>query len=169
MSRSIRQWYLVYTKPRAERVAREHLERQGYDVYLPMMRQLRRRGGRRTTVVSPMFPRYLFIHLGTDVDNWSPIRSTRGVASLVQFGQRPGCAPAGLIDLLRSREDESGVQVIPGDEYRLGARIRMVEGGMKGYEGVYLARNSRDRIVVLLDIMGRHTRANVDVSAVEPA
>lgn len=164
-----RQWYLVYTKARSERIARDQLERQGYEVYLPMMRQLRRRGGRRVTQVAPMFPRYLFIHLSTDIDNWSPIRSTRGVASLVQFGHRPGQVPAGLIPLLRSHEDASGIQVIPGDEYRAGTRVRLVEGGMKGFEGVYLARSSRDRVVVLLEIMGRHTRATVEVSVVEPA
>ena len=164
-----RQWYLVYTKPRAERVAVENLLRQGYEVYLPVMRQFRRRAGRRVTAITPMFPRYLFIHLSTDMDNWSPIRSTRGVASLVQFGQRPGRVPPGLVTHLRAHEDESGIQVISGDEYRAGSAVRMVEGGLKGFEGVYLARNSRDRVVVLLDIMGRHTRATVSAASIEPA
>jgi len=163
-----RQWYLVYTKPRAERIALEHLSRQGYDVYLPMMRQLRRRGGRRVTAVAPMFPRYLFISLSTDVDNWSPIRSTRGVASLVQFGQHPGRVPSGLVSHLRAHEDPAGIQVISGDEYRTGAPVRMVEGGLKGFEGVYLARTGHDRVVVLLEIMGRHTRATVSAASIEP-
>ena len=169
MSNTKRKWYIVYTKPKAEKIAQENLSRQGFEIYLPVLRRLQRQRGRRVTIVAPMFPRYLFIHLSSDTDNWSPIRSTRGVASLVRFGLHPGSIPDGLIKMMKSREDASGVQVIPGDEYRAGTRIRMVEGGMKGYEGVYLARNSRDRIVVLLEIMGRHTRANVDVSAVEPA
>lgn len=38
-------WYLVYTKPRAESTARLNLERQGYDSYLPLVRQPRTRQG----------------------------------------------------------------------------------------------------------------------------
>ena len=56
-------WYLVYTKPRQEEVALTNLTRQGYGVYLPRLRQLRKRSGKQVPVVEPLFPRYLFIHL----------------------------------------------------------------------------------------------------------
>ena len=78
-------WYLIYTKPRQERYARENLERQGYEVYLPLIRDRRRRKGRYVETVDALFPRYLFIHLDQDTDNWSPIRSTFGVSGLGLF------------------------------------------------------------------------------------
>lgn len=164
-----KKWYLIYSKPRQETAAKLNLERQGYETYLPVVRQPRRRLGRRVAVVGPMFPRYLFIRLDSETDNWGPIRSTIGVSTLVKFGQRPAEAPAGLMEILRSREDENGIQVLPTDDYRRGSRIRITDGGLTGYEGIFLARNSRDRIVVLLDIMGKHARTSVDSGAIEPA
>lgn len=168
-NRRLKRWYLIYSKPRQESLAQRNLERQGYEIYLPLVRQPRRRLGRRVTVVGPMFPRYLFIRLDSETDNWGPIRSTLGVSALVRFGQQPAEAPAGLIEILRSREDERGVQVLPADDYRRGSRIRITDGGLMGYEGIFVARNSRDRVVVLLDIMGKHARTSVASAVIEPA
>jgi len=150
-------------------VARTNLARQGYEIYLPLIRQPRKRRGRRVTVIAPMFPRYLFIRLDSHTDNWGPIRSTLGVVSIVRFGQTPAAVPDELIAFLRRREDEQGVQVLPVDEYRKGSRVRITEGTMMGYEAIFLAKSGRDRVVVLLEIMGKRTRATVNLAAIEPA
>jgi transcriptional antiterminator RfaH len=165
---SEKRWYLVYAKPREESVAKTNLERQHYETYLPLMRQVRKRLGRRVTVVAPMFPRYLFIHLDETTDNWGPIRSTLGVVSLVRFGMKPAQVPDSLITTLRAREDETGIQVVSADEFKPGARVRLTEGGFAGYEGIFQAKSGRDRVVVLLDILGRPTPTIVDTSSLEP-
>ena len=162
-------WYLVYSKPRQEAVAGRNLERQGYTIYLPLVRQVRRREGKRVSVVTPMFPRYLFIRLNRETDNWGPIRSTLGVVSVVRFGQVPAAVPDDLVELLQKREDEKGIQVLPAEQYRPGAKIRITDGGFAGYEAVFLARSGRDRVTVLLKVLGRNTRASVDAGAIEPA
>jgi transcriptional antiterminator RfaH len=163
-----KQWYVVYAKPRQETVAKKNLERQGYETYLPLVSQARRRNGRRVSVVGPMFPRYLFIHLDNRSDNWAPIRSTRGVISLVRFGQAAAKVPDALVSALHGREDERGVQIMPVEEYRAGSRVRITDGSFSGYQGVFLAKTGRDRVVLLLDILGKHTRATVNVNVIEP-
>lgn len=162
-------WYLVYCKPRQELTARRNLERQGYATYLPLARQGRRRGGRVSSVVAPMFPRYLFIRLNEQTDNWGPIRSTIGVVSLVRFGALPAAVPDRLVALLRAREDEKGIQVLPLAQFRRGAKVRITDGGFAGYEGVFLARSGRERVTVLLEVLGRHTRATVELASIEPS
>jgi len=164
-----KRWYLVYAKPRQENVAQTNLRRQGYATYLPLVRQARRRRGRKVSTVGPMFPRYLFVQLDHERDNWAPIRSTLGVVSIVRFGQVAAAVPDGLVALLRGREDENGIQVLPPDDYKRGARVRITDGGLMGYEAVFVARSSRDRVIVLLQILGKHTRATVDAAAIEPA
>lgn len=160
-------WYLVYTKPRQEEVALTNLARQGYGAYLPRVRQARKRQGRRVMMVEPLFPRYLFIHLDTHTDNWGPIRSTLGVASLVRFGREPARIPDELVAFLRMREGEAGLHEWAEQNYRLGDQIRVAEGAFRGYQGILLARNSRERVVVLLDILGRQVRTKVDLSQIE--
>ncbi|MEW6331744.1 MAG: transcription/translation regulatory transformer protein RfaH [Pseudomonadota bacterium] len=164
-----RAWYLVYCKPRQESVARENLTRQGYETYLPRMRDVRRRQGRRVTLIAPMFPRYLFIHLNRATDNWAPIRSTLGVVSVVRFGRAAARVPDELLAMLRSREDAQGIQILPVEEYKPGSRVRITEGGFAGYEGIFQAATGRDRVTVLLDVLGRKARATVDSASIEPA
>src|SRR5947209_3993566 len=55
------QWYVAQTHPRAEAKAAEHLDRQGFHVYLPNFRKRRRHARRVETVTAPLFPRYLFV------------------------------------------------------------------------------------------------------------
>jgi len=164
-----RRWYLVYCKPRQETVARDNLIRQGFETYLPFMRDVRRRQGRRIKAISPMFPRYLFIHLNRDTDNWAPVRSTLGVVSIVKFGHDPARVPDDLIALLRSHEDPQGINILPAEEYKPGSRVRITQGGFAGYEGIFQAATSRDRVTVLLDVLGRKARATVDSASIEPA
>ncbi|MFQ5937886.1 MAG: transcription/translation regulatory transformer protein RfaH [Acidiferrobacterales bacterium] len=167
MGQGTKKWYLLYTKPRQEGVASTNLGRQGFETYLPRIRQPRRRMSRRVLVVEPMFPRYLFIHLDAQHDNWAPIRSTLGVTSLVRFGPYPTPVPDDLISALRGREDEQGILDLPPPQFRPGDPLRLAEGITAGYEGIFLARSSRDRIVVLLDIMGRQARVEVGQDALE--
>jgi len=164
-----KRWYLVYAKPRQERVAQTNLCRQQYTTYLPLVRQPRRRRGERISVVTPMFPRYLFVQLDRHTDNWAPIRSTLGVVSIVRFGHVAAAVPDDFVALLRAREDAHGVQVMPVEDYKRGTRVRITDGGLMGYEAVFVARSSRDRVIVLLEILGKHTRASVDAGAIEPA
>lgn len=165
---SARAWYLVYTKPRQEEVALANLVRQGYGAYLPRARQARRRQGRRLEVVGPLFPRYLFIHLDAQTDNWGPIRSTVGVASLVRFGQEPARVPDALIGFLRGREGIEGLHEWAAPQGpAAGDRVRMVDGAFHGYEGILLARTSRERVLVLLDILGKKIRAQVSAGQLE--
>ena len=160
-------WYLVYTKPRQEELARVQLERQGYMVYLPRARQARRRQGRRVMTVEPLFPRYLFIHLDTHTDNWGPIRSTLGVACLVRFGQLPALIPSALVSFLKDREGLAGLHEWAEPDYHEGDQVQVVEGAFHGYTGILLARNSRERVVVLLDILGRPVPTQVAISQIE--
>lgn len=168
MSGNSRGWYLVYGKPHQERVARENLERQGFETYVPWIRRRRRRRGRYVATVEPMFPRYLFVRFDAERDHWGPIRSTLGVAKLVRFGAALARVPDDLVALLRSREDLEGVQDAPAPEFRSGAGVRIVEGPMAGYEGIFQAASGRDRVTVLLHVCGQHTPVQLPPGYLEP-
>jgi len=161
-------WYLIYTKPRQEHVALENLSRQHYTTYLPLLRSRQRRRGASVTTVGPMFPRYLFIYLDDQRDDWGPIRSTVGVAKLVRFGVDAARVPADFVDTLRQRAGADGIHTAPERVLRLGDSVRICEGVMAGYEAVFQARSSRERVVLLLEVAGLTARIQVAASTVEP-
>ena len=162
-------WYLIYSKPQQERLALENLERQGYPAYLPMIRNRKRRKGRYVSVIEPMFPRYLFVHLSDETDNWGPIRSTIGVANLVRFGMIPARVPDSLIETMQNR-DEEGVQTLDPPKLEPGDQVRIVEGVMAGYEAIFQARTGKERVVLLLQFaQDRTARIQVSAHDIEPA
>ena len=156
-------WYLVYSKPQKESIARENLERQGYHSYLPLMRIRRRRSGRYVSIVEPMFPRYLFVHLSDETDNWGPIRSTIGVANLVRFGMHAARVPENLITLMQER-DQQGIQVLKSPEVNPGDHVRIVQGVMAGYDAIFQARTGKERVILLLQLAQDKT-ARIQVNA----
>lgn len=167
MSESTRHWYLIYCKPKSEYIARDNLTRQGFQVYLPLISGYKQRARKLFQTVEPLFSRYLFIQLDTEADNWSPIRSTLGVANIVRFGQTPAPVPSDLIDELKARENNQDthrfidlVNLKKGDEVRINA------GAMAGYAGQFLQRNSQDRVIVLLNVMEQQSRVSLPVDAI---
>ena len=156
-------WYLLYSKPQRERLALENLERQGYPSYLPLIQNRKRRKGRYVSVIEPMFPRYLFVHLSDETDNWGPIRSTIGVANLVRFGMQAARVPDSLIEIMNAREQD-GVQTLAPSDFKPGDQVRIVEGVMAGYEALFQARTGKERVVLLLQLAQDRT-ARIQVSA----
>ncbi len=160
-------WYLIYTKARRERAALENLQRQGYEAYLPRIRNRRRVGGRFTSVVEPMFPRYLFLKLNDTTDDWGPVRSTVGVSRLVRFGSIPAQLPDAFIATLRASEGDDGVHVRDAPALRAGQPIRIVEGPLSGLEAIYHAGSGSERVVVLLQVAERLVRVELGADLVE--
>ena len=162
-------WYLLYSKPQRERLALENLERQGYPSYLPLIQNRKRRKGRYVSVIEPMFPRYLFVHLSDETDNWGPIRSTIGVANLVRFGMQAARVPDSLIEIMNAREQD-GVQTLAPPDFKPGDQVRIVEGVMAGYEALFQARTGKERVVLLLQLaQDRTARIQVSANDIEPA
>jgi len=156
-----RNWYLIYTKPRAEQLAQDNLLRQQFTTYLPLVKETHRRRGKYVSLIEPMFPRYLFIQLNCTTDNWSPIRSTMGVSSIVRFGTYPMQVPDDLVQTLQQNEDENGIQSITEKDFKSGDSVRIIDGAMAGLEGIYEKKSSKERVTVLLNIAGQYTRVSM--------
>jgi len=162
MSRK-RSWYLVHTKPRQENLAQENLERQGYETYLPRIYQTRRRNGRHVKTIEAFFPRYLFIHLDSETDNWAPIRSTIGVSKMIRFDGIPAMVPEQLIQALKGNDDADGVQRLNQKNLIRGDKVTIIDGPLAGYQGIYQQQKSSERVAVLVDLVGKNTLLNISV------
>lgn len=157
-------WYVIHTKPHQEARAEENLARQGFDCLLPLLRVEKLRRGKVVVESEPLFPRYLFVRLGTEPGDpsWAPIRSTKGVNKLVRFGDAPAQVDDGLIDLLRRRMNEA--PPAPERLFAPGERVTIVDGPFAGIEGVFQMAEGERRAMVLIDLLGRTTGLGVGVA-----
>ena len=163
----MKSWYLIYSKPKEEKLAKEHLERQGYETYLPLVLGRIKKRGRTQKSIQPMFPRYLFIYLSDQTDDWGPIRSTIGVSHLVKFGMNPAKIPESLITQLKENEVGDGYHVLQSKKLKKGDELLIVEGPFEGYEATLFSQNAEDRVVVLLKIAESHIKVQLNQSLIE--
>jgi len=161
-------WYLIHTKPSSESLARENLERQRYEVYLPRVLQMARRAGRRFERVVALFPRYLFLRLNEGQQAFAPVTFTTGVAGVVRFGARYTVVPDQVVRDLRVRADPvSGLHRLScGSKLTPGAPVRIRLGPFDGLEGVFERAAGADRVVVLLKLLGQSAPVCVSAESV---
>ena len=154
-------WYVVHTKVRQEQTACDNLARQGYAVYLPRIKILKRVRGRQQALQEPLFPRYLFVQPRSAAHSIAPVRSTLGVATIVRFGQEPAVLrPQSLKEIrdFETRRNEAREEDI--SPFQPGERIRVAAGPLTGMEGL-ISDVSHERVVVLMHLLGQDTRVSL--------
>lgn len=156
------QWYLVHCKPREDERALVHLERQGFECYWPTRLIERRRQGMRFVQQEALFPRYLFIHLDSVHDNWSSIRSTRGVCGIVRFNEIPLPVSDAIIEGIRRSLVGSDAEPY----LKPGERVRITDGPFSQLEAIFVANDGDERVVLLLNILQKEQRLSFPVGSV---
>ena len=158
-------WLLVATKSRSEFVARQHLERQGFQVCLPQITLRKRKQGTWQQVTEPMFPGYVFAGVVLGEQDVAPIRSTVGCLQVVRFGGQLIPLPALVMrTLLSCAEAPSNV----AETFRAGERLRIESGPFEGLEAVFDMPRGQDRVQVLVKVMGSVRRVDVAATALSP-
>ncbi|MCW8914456.1 MAG: transcription/translation regulatory transformer protein RfaH [Magnetovibrio sp.] len=157
----MKHWYVARTKPNSEDRAQWHLRNQGFETYLPRYRKQIRHARKVQTVLRALFPGYIFVSIDTKHQNWASINGTVGVVSLVQFGDRPEPVSAGIIDAIRDGEEKGVVKVAP-QGLKKGDRIVVREGVFAEHTALFEEECDEKRSFLLLDLMGRSVRVNVE-------
>jgi transcriptional antiterminator RfaH len=163
-------WYATYAQPQSEARAERELRQQGFDVFLPLCRRLRRHARRSEMVLRPLFPRYLFVAIDLATQRWRAVNGTRGVVQLVRQGDRPAPLPAGVVEALRARADGSGA--VPLDALSMfepGRKLLVTAGPFAGHTGKYETMTSDERVILLLELLGRSVEVAVPLLHVDAA
>jgi transcription elongation factor/antiterminator RfaH len=147
-------WFVVHTLPHQEKRAQLQIENQRYRTFLPKREKREktiRHARKLTTVVAPFFPRYMFVILDPERDQWRPINGTLGVARLVMQADRP--QPGIVETLIASTGPDGLLQMRP--QLKVGDRVRLTQGPFAEYLGTLERLDDSGRVRVLLDMLGR--------------
>lgn len=167
---SAQRWYVIQSQPNAEMKAVAHLNRQGFETYLPRYLKRRRHARRIEIVAAPLFPRYLFVRIDLEKQRWRSIFSTVGVSRLVCSREVPTPVPEQVVEILQARHDASGyVKLDQRPSFRPGDKIRVLDGAFAECFGLYEALKDSERVAILLDLLGRRVRVMVNVDSVAAA
>jgi transcription antitermination factor NusG len=84
-----------------------------------------------------------------------------GVIRLLMDGQQPARVPDAVIDGIREREVGGIVRLPRPQPFRSGDRVRVVRGPFEGHFGLYDGMAPRERIFVLLSMLGASIRTEM--------
>lgn len=156
---SAQAWIVVRVKPNEGARAEVNARNQGYEWYVPrgMFRSERTRQLRE----EPLFPGYAFARHPAGL--WQSLTGTFGVAEVMRIADdRPAEVSAEEVAHWRAREGPDGLVRLEAREFTEGERLH-VDRGAVSLDAVFDGMAARDRIFVLMSVMGRQVRTEVAV------
>jgi transcriptional antiterminator RfaH len=155
-------WYVIHTHPKQEDRASSNLRVLGIPIFNPKIRE--RRYNQfvyvPTYIAKPLFRSYVFAQFRID-DIYHKVRFTRGVHSVVSFGEGPTPIDEEIISLIRSNIREDGFVRID-EEIRPGDRVIVKDGPLKNFAGIFEREmKDTDRIRILLEIVSYQAHIEV--------
>jgi transcription antitermination factor NusG len=162
---TLESWYALRLRSNFEKTAAQHLVSQGYSVFLPTYRCIRRRHGRVIESQLPFFPGYLFCHM--DLNRRLPVLMTPGVMSIVGFGKTPIAIPDREIASVRAVV-QSDLVAQPWPFLNVGDRIAVERGPLTGTEGILTCTKGDLSLVVTISLLQRSLAVTLDREWVRP-
>jgi transcriptional antiterminator RfaH len=156
-------WACAQLEGNRERLALHCLKLGGFTTYSPRLRERRLVKGRQITVTLPLFPRYAFVWIELQ---WHAARWCPGVIRLVLDGDKPAKVPDTVIDDLKRRERNGLIELPPPPGLQRSDRVRIVRGAFAGQLALFDGMRPRERVAVLLQILGRVELPKGDVVGV---
>ena len=135
----------------------------GFEVFLPLVQTKR--------ASAPLFSGYFFCRI---VEQWRSINSTFGVLCLVRVGDCPARCPDREIEALKAMVVGGFVRLpeAPPPPVRrkiaIGAKVKVTAGPFGGMSGLYAGQSTRERELVLLNVLGGQRPVAIPANLVVP-
>jgi transcriptional antiterminator RfaH len=160
-------WACAQLETHRERLALHFLGLNGFTTYAPRIRTQRATPTYRGESSAWLFPGYAFVWIELQ---WHAARWAPGVVRLVTSGgAEPAKVPVNVIEDLRARE-ANGYVVLPQPRgLKRGDRVQVTHGPFTGHLAIFEGMKPRERVEVLLMLLGSQQRITLpkkDVQAV---
>lgn len=155
-------WYVIRTNSKQEMRADDNLKTLGIETFSPRIRECRYNSysGERSYVIRPFFPSYIFARVGHT--HLHKVHFTRGVRTIVNFGNIPAPVDDEIIDTLRSRAGEDNC-INLNDQLKPGDRVMIEDGPLQNMSGIFERETTGDqRVVILLETVSYQARLEID-------
>ncbi len=160
-------WYALYTRSRFEKKMLGELTDRSIEVFLPMREILSRWKDRKKRIWIPLFPGYIFINHVDTPENRFKILNIPGAVRFVGHEGYADPIPEEQIQNVR-RFLESSIAVDPYPYIKVGTRVEVIAGPLKGIQGILVEKRGRFRFVIQVDLIRQAISVGIDSSDVRP-
>lgn len=159
-------WYAVRTLARHEKRVEERFKIREIECFLPSYQtQKRWRDQTNRTLRLPLFPNYVFVHIGPD--GRVPVLAVPGVLGIVGGGRGADTIPDACICSLRQGVERGMLQ--PHPLLTTGTVVQVRAGVMAGQRGILIRHKGRHRVVITLEVIMNSATVEVALDEIEAA
>lgn len=155
-------WYAIQVRSQSEKMVLALLQHKGYELFLPTYRKSA--SSRRNAEEVPLFPSYVFCRNTESTSGL--IVTTPGVVRILGVGNTPVPIPDTEIDNLKLVM-RTGLPIAPWPKFETGMPVKLVDGPLKGCNGIVINTSSETHLVVSVDLLQRSVSVQLDRDWVE--
>lgn len=139
-------WYLVYTRPNAEKKFASRLIERGIESYLPLRSEIKKWSDRTKLVKEPLFKSYVFVNC--KLSDLHYIKTILGFYHFISFGGYPVRIENKQIEIIKSiMRIYSDTKTI-SNRFVVGDEVSVINGPFKGMEGVLTALQGKKKVAI---------------------
>jgi transcriptional antiterminator RfaH len=158
-----RQWWVLHTRPRAEKALARQLLQHGISFFLPLFQRERPFRGRLVTSHLPLFPGYVFL-LGDQQARLKALMTNTVAQTLTVTDQQELHTDLTRVYSLMA----SGAALTPEQRLQPGSWVQITRGPLAGLEGKILRRGKRLTFVIEVHFLQRGASVEIDRWMIEP-
>ena len=154
MTKNEKQWYAVYTRPRAEKRVDTLLQKKLIESWCPLQKVQRQWSDRKKTILQPIFTSYVFVHV-TEKQRIA-VLETDGVINYVHYLGKPAIIRDEEIQLIKSylQEENAEITAQSWESLEEGIKVQITDGVFMQNTGT-IVKSGKKRLYVKLESLGQ--------------
>lgn len=139
-------WYVMYTTSRSEKKVADRLRERGWEVYLPMIEELRQWSDRKKKVQKALFNGYVFVRTRRN-QLWECLQ-VPGAVKFVHFSGQHATVREEEIEIIQ-RIINTGVAVeTDGSVIEPGEKVKVLGGPLQDMTGEVIEKGNKDYFLI---------------------
>lgn len=149
---SLKQWYAIYTRSRAEKKVLLELTKKSIETYLPLQKQLKQWSDRKKLVEEPLISGYIFVKVYNR--DFIKVLNTSGVVKFVSFSGRPAFVRESEIEVIKKLLSSETNLTLVQENLLGGDLIEITQGTLAGIQGELVDYKGKKNVVVKIGEIG---------------
>jgi transcription antitermination factor NusG len=158
-------WFVLYTKPRAERRVQIELASRNFEVFLPLKKDLKVwKNRQKKWVCQVLFPNYVFVKACSH--ELYRITQIPNIITFISCSGKPSIISTKEIERIK-RIIDLGKEITVESNFTKGEKVKIVKGALIGYEGILIEQKGKARFGIQVKEISHTIFVDICVSVLE--
>jgi transcription antitermination factor NusG len=150
MDESVKNWYVIQTRPLFEKKVTKIIENKKVEVFLPLQETIKQWSDRKKKIYKPLFSGYVFVRT-TPEERVEAIKEVFGAIRYISYQNRPAIISPSEIESIKISLNLSERIHIENKVFSQGDLVTINEGALRGLTGYVSEVRGRFKLLVAIN------------------